>query len=293
MLILGFKDYQTQAKNLANALQTDYQEINTHHFPDGESKVTLPAELPDEIIICRSLDHPNSKLIELFLCANVARQQGVKQITLVAPYLCYMRQDIAFHPGEAVSQKIIGHWLGESFDKIMTVDPHLHRISSLSEAIPNAQTITLSATTAMADYLKQQTTAPVLLGPDEESEQWVKQIAELTGLDWVVANKQRHGDHEVEITLPKFDFTHRTVVIVDDIASTGRTLSMTAKALKHYGAQGIECLVTHPLFTDDAEQVMRTAGIDKILSTDSIDHPSNQIQLDILLAEALTNLRLA
>lgn len=287
MLVLGFKDYQTQAKSLAQTLHIDYREIDIHYFPDGESKVTLPINLPNEVIICRSLDHPNTKLIELFLAVNVARQQGVKKITLVAPYLCYMRQDIAFHPGEAVSQKLIGPWLGELFDVVITVDPHLHRISTLSEAIPNAQAITLNATAPMAHYLKQQTTPPVLLGPDEESEQWVKQIAELTGLTWGVASKQRHSDCDVEITLPSINFTHRTVIIIDDIASTGHTLSMTAKALKNRGTQNIKCLVTHPLFADDAEQVMRAAGIDKIISTDSINHPSNQIQLNTLLAAAI------
>lgn len=287
MQLLGFRDYQQQGKRLAEAMGLEYIEVAIHHFPDGESKVTLPNNLDSEIIFCRSLDHPNDKLIELFLAGEVARQQGATHITLVAPYLCYMRQDIAFNPGEAVSQKIIGQWLGQLFDRVITVDPHLHRIDDLNQAIPNTEAISLSATSFMAEFLAQRPNPPLLLGPDSESEQWVKQIAEHTGLDWEVAGKQRHGDHNVEIMLPEIDFKDRFVVIVDDVASTGRTIANAAKALHQTGAKTVNCLVTHPLFADDAEQVLTNACINHIWSTDSIDHRSNVIQLAPLLAEAI------
>ena len=285
--LLGFKDYREQGKRLADELAIEYLEVAVHHFPDGESKVTLPTALDEKIIFCRSLDHPNHKLIELFLACEVARQHGVTHITLVAPYLCYMRQDIAFNPGEAVSQKTIGQWLGQLFDRVITVDPHLHRIADLDQAIPNAETITLSAGKLMSDFLATRPHPPVLLGPDSESEQWVKQIAELGGLEWEVAGKQRHSDHNVEIMLPEIDFKDRVVVIVDDVASTGRTIAQTAKAVKKKGVQAVNCLITHPLFADDAEQVLANACINHIWSTDSIDHHSNVIQLAPLLAKAI------
>ncbi len=287
MQILGFKDYHNQGKRLAKALAIEYLEVAIHHFPDGESKVTLPNNLDNEVIFCRSMDHPNDKLIELFLACEVARQQGVRHITLVAPYLCYMRQDNAFNPGEAVSQKTIGRWLGQLFDRVITVDPHLHRINDLNQAIPNAEAISLSATTLMAAFLANRPNPPVLLGPDSESEQWVKTIAEQTGLEWQVAGKQRHGDRNVDIMLPDINFKDRIIVIVDDVASTGRTIAQAAKALHQSGAQTVNCLVTHPLFADDAEQVLTNACINHIWSTDSIDHDSNVIQLAPLLAEAI------
>ena len=287
MQLLGFKDYHSQAKRLAKALAVEYLEVAVHHFPDGESKVTLPMALDDEIIFCRSLDYPNNKLIELFLSCAVAREQGVKKITLVAPYLCYMRQDIAFNPGEAVSQKIIGHWLGELFDCIITVDPHLHRIETLAEAIPDTKTICLSATGLMAEFLTKRPHPPLLLGPDRESEQWVKQIASYHKLEWLVAQKQRHGDHRVEIILPDYDFTDKVVVIADDVASTGRTIAQTAKALKQAGTQTVDCFITHPLFVENTDQVLANACITHVWSTDSIDHSTNVIQLDHLLAGAI------
>lgn len=286
MQVLGFHDYRHQAARLAQALGVEQQTVSIHRFPDGESRVTLPLSLDQELILCRSLNQPNHKLVELYMTCMAARQQGVKRITLVAPYLCYMRQDMAFNPGEVVSQKIIGRWLGELFQRLVTVDPHLHRINDLHEAIPNAETVVLSAAEQMSTFLSQRPTAPILVGPDGESEQWVRQIAQHHGLEWLVAQKQRHGDRAVEITLPDYDFEGRVVVIVDDVASTGRTIAQAAKALKQRGAQTVNCLVTHPLFAEDTEQVLANACITHVWSTDSIDHPSNVIQLAELLATA-------
>lgn len=164
MLVLGFPEYLPQAQRLAVALNVQLQEVYLHQFPDGESLLRLPVDLPEHIVICRSLNQPNDKLIELLLCAKTARQQGVKRITLVAPYLCYMRQDIANQTGEAVSQRIIGKMLADIFDDVITVDPHLHRISRLNQAIPIDNAMSLTATEEIAEFLQQKFTHAVLLG---------------------------------------------------------------------------------------------------------------------------------
>lgn len=286
-MLLGFSDYQPQGEALAKALNIPFALVDVHRFPDGESKVTLPEHLPDKVIFCRSLDHPNDKLIELMLAARSAREQDVKHLTLVAPYLCYMRQDIAFHPGEAVSQQIIGRFLAELFDKVVTVDPHLHRIDRLEQAIPGREAIALGTAGVMGAFLRHNTTSPLLVGPDGESEQWVRAIAEPAGLDYAVATKERLGDRQVRISLPEHDYHQHEVILIDDMISTGRTLINVARQLKRQGAGVTHCLVTHALFSDDVTQALHEAGIEQIWSTDSIRHPSNAIALAPLLAEAL------
>ncbi|MCW8840607.1 MAG: ribose-phosphate diphosphokinase [Gammaproteobacteria bacterium] len=292
MLVLGFDDYRSQGEALAGALGLSYAQVDIHRFPDGESKVTLPRELPEKVILCRSLDHPNNKLIELLLAATTARQQGARHLTLVAPYLCYMRQDIAFHPGEAVSQQIIGRFLAELFERVITVDPHLHRIERLEQAIPGREALALSSAEPMGNFLSENTRAPLLVGPDAESEQWVRAIAEPAGLEYAVATKERLGDREVKIKLPEHDYSRHEVILVDDMISTGRTLITVAKQLKQQGAHTLHCLVTHALFPDEVTAALHQAGIDNIWSSDSIPHPSNAISLSALLAEAVTGSKL-
>jgi len=289
-LVLSFPDYQAQARRLAEALDCAYAEVEVHVFPDGERKVRVPERCAEHVIFCRSLNDPDHKLIELLLAADAARGQGAQRLTLIAPYLAYMRQDIAFQPGEAVSQRIIGHELAQAFDDVVTVDAHLHRITELAQAVPATHAVNLSAAEAIGEFLMGTLPKAMLLGPDEESEQWVAAVAREAGCDYAVASKLRNGDNDVEITLPQKNFRGRQIVLVDDMASTGRTLATAARLLRDAGATNVHCLVTHALFVNDAEAQLRAAGIGNIWSTDSVTHSSNRIALDTLLAEAVLHL---
>lgn len=289
MLVLGFADYRSPAYALAQALTVQYAEVDIHHFPDGESRIKLPAELDNELVICRSLDQPNNKLIELLLVVRTARELGVRHITLVAPYLCYMRQDKAFNSGEIVSQRIIGKILAESFDKVVTVDPHLHRINHLEEVLPARSVKVLSAAFLIGKFIKtlQNYNDITLFGPDEESKQWIEKIAHYQGLNYIIAIKQRHNDRDVKITLPNYDYRNKHLIIIDDLASTGGTLAETAKALYDQGAAHIDVLVTHGLFISGSLNLLCQVGIKNIWSTDSVIHSSNVIALADLLAEGV------
>ena len=287
MMILSFPDYLSQAQRLACRLNVPLAEVVLHHFPDSESFIQLPPSLPEHVIVCRSLNQPNDKLIELLLCATTARELGVKRLTLVAPYFSYMRQDFANQPGVAVSQRIIGKLLAGLFDDVLTVDPHLHRISSLDQAIPIKNAISLSAADAIGRFLQQQLDVAVLLGPDSESEQWVAGIADKIGFDYCIAHKVRQGDKDIEMTLPDYKIAGKPVVIIDDMASTGRTLGKAAALLQAAGVKAIYAVVTHALFCGDAQTHIRQAGVKTVWSTDSIDHPTSCIPLNALLADAI------
>ncbi|MBN4688417.1 ribose-phosphate pyrophosphokinase-like domain-containing protein, partial [Escherichia coli] len=132
---------------------------------------------------------PNEKLVELLLLAPAARELGAQRLWLVAPYLAYMRQDMAFSPGEVVSQRQVGRWLASVFDGLITVDPHLHRVATLVEAVPLAQAQVLSAAPLLAQTVAARRPGALLLGPDEESEQWVRQAAAAAGLQAAVCRK--------------------------------------------------------------------------------------------------------
>lgn len=283
-LVIGFAEYREPAQRLAKARGIPFAEVDIHEFPDGETCLRLPEKLPAHVVFCRTLDRPNEKLVELLLAAAGAREQGVERLTLVAPYLCYMRQDKAFHPGEVISQRVIGKLLADYFDALVTVDAHLHRVHRLSDAVPAGSAINLNATEPMARFLVRHIEDPVLLGPDAESEQWVADIAVHDQLDYGVARKQRLGDKQVKISLPEYAFTGRNVVLVDDVASTGCTLEMAALELASFKPASISVLVAHPLFAGDALQRLKSAGIDNIWSCDTIVHHTNAVHVADLLA---------
>ena len=258
------------------------QVIERHRFPDGELRLRLPPALPPRVVVWRGLHQPNEKLVELLLIARGARGLGAPWLGLVAPYLAYMRQDIAFHPGEIVSQRVVGGFLAELFDAVLTVDPHLHRVATLHEAVPlrdPAQAVVLSGAPLLADLIAQHHAAPLLLGPDEESLQWVASAALARGWDHAACVKQRHGDRQVTIALPAVPVAGRAVVLLDDVASSGQTLIEAARLLLAAGAARVDVAVTHALFAGDAIDRVQAAGARQVWSTDCIPHPSNAVSI--------------
>lgn len=286
--VYGFEESQGAASRLAGHLTVPFEEVALHRFPDGESLVQVDASA-ETAIIYRSLDHPNDKLVELMLAASVLRDTGSARLILVAPYLCYMRQDTAFHPGEAVSQRVVGQFLDGLFDGVVTVDPHLHRTPDLAAVFPTAQTTTLSAAPLLADRLRSDgiSADAVLVGPDSESEQWVNAAAAPLGLEVLLGGKARHGDTDVRVEIPRIESVNqRHVILIDDMVSTGSTLIECTKQLTAAGAAKIEALVVHNLTDRKVDAALRKAGVARIRSTDSVPHPTNDIKLASLLSAA-------
>ena len=264
--------------------------VRRHRFPDGELRLQLPTDLPARVVVWRGLQQPNEKLVELLLLARTAHELGALQLTLVAPYLAYMRQDMAFNPGEAVSQRVVGRFLASLFDAVITVDPHLHRVATLRQAVPARDAIVISGAPLLADLIATQRQRVLLIGPDEEALQWVAQAAARHGWDHGVCRKTRHGDRQVDIELPALDVAGRTVVLIDDVISSGHTVAQAARQLRAAGAASVDVAVTHALFAAGAMELLRGAGVDAVWSTNAIAHPSNAVSIVPSVAQALGTL---
>lgn len=289
-LLIAFDDEQALARRLAAALDTRLAIVERHRFPDGETRLRLPARLPARVVLLRGLQQPNEKLAQLMLAAAGARELGAERLTLVCPYLAYMRQDMAFVPGEVVSQRHLGRALAAWFDAVVTVDPHLHRVATMDAVVPGRRGVALSAAPLLGAWAAQHARQPILLGPDEEAAPWVAAAARPRGLQHATCLKRRHGDRDVQVVLPELDVRGREVVLIDDVASTGRTLVVTARALFERGAAAVDVAVTHALFVGDALDDIRRAGVRHVWSSDSVPHPSNVVSLVPMLAEALRQL---
>jgi len=281
----AFPDALPLARALAETLRWPLAEVAVHRFPDAESRVRVRARPGEAAVVLRSLHDPNAKLVELLLAADALRRAGATALTLVAPYLGYMRQDAVFEPGDAVSQRVVAQLLGGAFESVWCVDPHLHRVKTLAEVFP-CPAHAIPAAPALADWLRgaQET---LLVGPDEESEPWLRELARLSGLPGCVAAKRRRGDRDVEVSLPTLARGARRAVLVDDIVSSGATLAALARALRAAGVVQIEAVVVHAIFAPGAQEALEAAGVSQLASTDTVPHPSNRISVAPLLAAAL------
>ena len=266
----------------------DPGEIERRQFPDGESYVRLltPAEGRNVVLLC-SLDGPDAKTLPLLFAADAARAQGARSVGLAAPYLAYMRQDKAFHPGEAVTSQTYAQLLSARFDWLVTLDPHLHRYPSL-DAIYSIPAIAASATRPVARWIKEQVERPFLIGPDVESEQWVEAIAGLAGAPFTVFHKARKGDRDVHIKGTRAPLPPgATPVIIDDIASSARNMIEAVRLLKDSILPAPFCIAVHALFAGDAYANLVEAGPAAVLSTNSVAHSSNAIDVSEVIADAI------
>ena len=286
-ILLAFGDEADLAERLATALGWSLAVIDEHRFPDGEWRLRLPGTLPPRVVLLRGLHRPNGKLVPLLLAAAGARELGARQLTLVTPYLAYMRQDMAFSAGEVVSQRHFGSLLANAFETVITVDPHLHRVSTMDAVVPGRRGLALTAAPLLGAHVAQQVPGALLMAPDEEAGQWVRAAAANHGLDHAVCRKLRHGDRDVDVALPSVDVHGRAVVLLDDVASTGRTLVAAARGALARGALSVDVAVTHALFVGDALQRVQAAGVRHVWSSDCVPHASNAVSVVPLLAAAL------
>lgn len=290
-LILPLPGNEEFAEALARECGGELGRIETRRFPDGESYVRLHGDMAGRPvdIVC-TLARPDAQFLPLVFAADAARELGAAEVSLVAPYLAYMRQDKRFQAGESVTSLSFARLVSATFDRLLTIDPHLHRHPTLA-ALYTIPTTTLHAAPQLADWIAANIETPLIIGPDEESEQWAGAIAARIGAPHAVMTKTRHGDRSVDIDVPDLTaWSDRTPVMVDDIASSGRTLAVAARRLASQGLRKPECVVVHALFADDAWNEL-TPLFARITSTDAVRHPSNRIPVAQLIADALTHNR--
>lgn len=262
--------------------------VTLHYFPDQECCIQIQSEIDNhQVIIFDSLNNPNPKIIPLLYLAQTARSLGAKEVGFVAPYLSYMRQDKVFKPGEGISAEYFSEILSKYFDWMITLDPHLHRYKSLDQ-IYTIPTQVAHAGPIISDWIGQNIEKPILIGPDQESEQWLKSVTQKTNIPYLVLEKTRHGDKEVEVSNPKLEnYLEYTPVLVDDIISSGRTMLETIIKLKSLTPIQPTCIGTHGIFADDCYLKLKEQDLKNIITTNSIEHPTNNIDIDPLLVSKL------
>lgn len=285
--ILFSLDQHPLLSPLSEQLEGIIGTLDTRQFPDGETylRVTTPVEGKDCIVVT-NLAQPNDKFLPLVFLLNTLRELGARSVGLVAPYLCYMRQDHRFQEGEALTSRTFAELLSQHMDWLVTVDPHLHRYHNL-EAIYTVPCRRVEGAHALANWLRNQ--QPLLLvGPDAESEQWVAQVATDSGHPYVIGAKQRRGDRDVEIQLPDLSpYRELTAVIIDDVISSGQTILQCLAALQQGGIERVDCVAVHGIFADGVDSTLLQSGLHDLVTCNTIPHITNRIDVTPLLYPAI------
>jgi len=250
-MIAAFSDSRDIGKRVSKNLKASFEEIEVHKFPDGEINLNFKKSPKGKtvVVISSISKEPNDRLIECMLAAGIAKDYGAKETILFATYLPYMRQDTHFHNYDSFSAK---HFLEafSDYDKIIAIDPHLHRIHDMHKVSYKAESITVNE--VIADYIKKRYKNDfTIIGPDSESAQWSSVIAKMLKKEVVILDKTRFGDKNIKQKEKKLP-TKGTYIIIDDIISTGRTLAGALEMAKKQGAKKLVCIGIHGLLLGDA-----------------------------------------
>jgi ribose-phosphate pyrophosphokinase len=278
------------ARAVAKITRFSVTETEIRRFPDGELYVRVMGDASrEDVAVFQSLGmRPDRLLMEYCLIADAVKGMGCKTVTAVIPYLAYARQDARFRSGEPLSIKLVARSLeGAGTDRLISVDVHLHRLRALKEVF-TIPTLNLSAMPLLAEHYKTEfgVRNVIVVGPDSESEQWAKSVADVLSVEYVILKKERLGDRDVRVS-GSVPVKGKRVVVVDDIISTGGTLAEVIRELRSRGAKRMDVLVTHALLTEGALPRLRKAGMSHLISTDSVPRSSSKVSLAPLIASAL------
>ena len=287
-ILFYLPDNKLFAETLATKLKVAIGSAEIRNFPDNESYIRIDSDVKNRnvILVC-TFDHPNNKILPLLFFAKTLKELGANKIYLISPYLAYMRQDKRFHPGEAVTSTLFAKILSGFVDFLITIDPHLHRIHDLSE-IFTIPSVTLHATKEIASFIRDNIKSAFIIGPDEESRQWVTNVAENANVDFVILKKTRHDDRNVSVLVPDINDVNKTPVLVDDIISTGASMLATIQQLLAKGFKNPVCIGVHALFNKETFKTLLQAGARTIITCNTIQHFSNKIDItDVIVEEIL------
>jgi|TARA_Y100000034_G_scaffold109178_1_gene140178 ribose-phosphate pyrophosphokinase len=266
------------AKKIARNSKSEYSKLELKRFPDNEMNIRFLKDVRGKkvFLIQSFYGNINEKIVETLFAGYTAKDLGARKINLVALYFPYLRKDKRFKPGECISSKEINK-IFSVFDKVFIVDPHLHRIKKIRKVIKKGEKI--SSVNAIANYIKKINIKNVFfIGPDIESNQWAKSVADILGERSAILRKIRHSSRKVRIKFSrKVDLKNRNVAIIDDIISSGMTMLETIKQVKKLKTRKIYCIAIHGIFAENSLKRLQKHA--NIISTNTI--PSRVSKIDI------------
>lgn len=275
-------------KQVAQTLKAETVPVFFKTFPDGENYLRLEGQLQNEdVAIVQTTSPPqDTRLIQLALLADSAKRNGAKRITAIVPYLAYARQDRVFLQGESISAKTIAHMLkAAGVDELITVNVHQDKVL-LHFPFPARS---VSAVPLLAEYFVKKGYAKAFaLSPDKGAIHIAEEAREILGGEcgYLEKNRDRYTG-QVGMERKTLDVKNKTVIVFDDIISSGGTIVAAAKILKELNPQRIFVACVHPLLIGEAERLILQTGVEEIVGTDSVPSSVSKVSLAPLISREL------
>ena len=281
-MIVSGSASQKLAANVAKELDDVFIRVETKKFPDGEKYLRVHGEVDDEVTIIQSTGYPQDEtLIELLFLIKNLKDLGAKKVKVVVPFMGYARQERRFNDGEAISAKIVAELIElAGADEFASINLHEDCVRKFF----NIPAYNLSAMPAIAEYLKEFTTDPIIIAPDKGALGFAEEISEILGCNCTYLKKVRLGPDKVETTIADIDES-------DDDSSKVQISSVKGKQAiiidDIIAAVSVNVCCVHPTLVNDAVSKIYAAGATDLAGTDTLKSEVSSISLAKTIANYL------
>ena len=280
MFVVSGSTHQRLGVALAQETGAEFCGVINKRFPDGERYVRVLRSVAGHDVTVVQNTFPDESIVELLLILEALREAGATSITTVIPYMGYARQERTFQSGEAISARAVARPVGALSDRVFTVSVHTDDVLSFF----GCPTQDIDGLQEAVRYLKGFKPG-LVVAPDEGAREWCARAAKELKAPLHVMSKIRVDGRTVETDSGKVKVKGLTVVILDDIISTGGTIASAARLLKNAGAGQVLAACTHGLFIEDAANRLRVC--DDILSSDTLEGVYTRYSIAPAIAAAL------
>lgn len=258
------------ANDICKSIGVNLKDAKITHFPDGETLVKVDNTVRgQDCFIIQSTSPPvDSNLMELLIFVDCLRRASANSITVVIPYFGYARQDRKDRGRVPITAKLAANLIvSAGANRMLAVDLHAKQIEGFFD-IPVDH---LSAFPVFARYYRERELLNyVVLSPDVGNMKMAGHYAKALGLDIAVIDKRRIDGEEVETSNIVGDIEGKNVLMFDDMISTAGTICSAVKTAKEKGALNVEIAATHGLFCGGAIDKIASAGIERIVVSDTV-----------------------
>ena len=274
------------ANKIAKSLQAELAVASLRIFSDGESSIRL-GKLQRNCIVVQSTHPPTDRhIMQLLMMAKKCIDDGAQDVCAVIPYLAYARQDRAFLEGEVVSIALVAKLFETiGIKHIITVEIHSQLAMSYFQSIQNVSSVRLLADYATNMKLRD----PIAVSPDAGGSNRAKEFARHLNIDFISLKKSRHrltGEVTIDESID-VDISKRDAILIDDIISSGGSVIKAAEILRKLGVGRVYAMCAHALLIQDAAEKIKSAGVNDIISTNSVPGEYSKVDLSSEIVAAL------
>lgn len=258
------------ARDIAKYLGIPLGEVVVKHFADGETRVEIGENVRgmDVFVIQPTSQPANEHLMELLIMVDALKRSSADRITAVIPYYGYARQERKVQPRTPISAKLVADLItAAGANRILSIDLHAGQIQGFFN-IPFDH---LFATPVMLDYIKKNLADDtVIVAPDAGGAERARAYAKRLDTPMAMIDKRRDRPNESEVMHVIGEVKGKKAIIIDDIVDTAGTLVKAAEAIKKEGASKVYACATHPVFSQNAVEKIKSSIIEEVVVTDTI-----------------------